>query len=192
MQTTLGKFTRHIATEIQNLKRYLKEGNLDCGEGDTSDEDSGGTRQETNTISDDKEDPSYGESTEQLLLSCEENREFCNSISVVLINLTGEVGRLSNDNLECIKQLREFSRELRKLERRLFVNIEYLRNQSQHSDEPHAARAEKLVKWKTEQEKQFMEVEKLLSGLLHQGSKDSRPQYQGNQVLFKGLIFSHI
>ena len=63
---------------------------------------------------------------------------------------------------------------------------------SQHSDKQHAARAEKLVKWKTEQEKQFMEVEKLLSGLLNKGSKDNRPQYQGNQVLLKVLIFSHI
>lgn len=118
-----------------------------------------------------------------MLLFCEENRKFCNSIFVVLIKLTDEVGRLSEDNLECIQQLREFTGELREQERKLFVKIEYLRNQSQHSDEQHAARAEKLVKWKTEQEKQFMEVEKLLSGLLHQGSKDSRPQYQGNQVL---------
>lgn len=183
MQTTLKNTTRHIVTEIQNLKRHLKEGNLDCGDGDTSDGDSGGTRQETNCSSDDNVDPSYSESTEKLLLFCEENRKFCNSIFVVLIKLTDEVGRLSEDNFECIQQLREFTGELREQERKLFVKIEYLRNQSQHSDEQHAARAEKLVKWKTEQEKQFMEVEKLLSGLLHQGSKDSRPQYQGNQVL---------
>nr|XP_058943718.1 uncharacterized protein LOC131771870 [Pocillopora verrucosa] len=183
LQTTLKNTTRHIVTEIQNLKRHLKEGNLDCGDGDTSDGDSGGTRQETNCSSDDNVDPSYSESTEKLLLFCEENRKFCNSIFVVLIKLTDEVGRLSEDNLDCIQQLREFTGELREQERKLFVKIEYLRNQSQHSDEQHAARAEKLVKWKTEQEKQFMEVEKLLSGLLHQGSKDSRPQYQGNQVL---------
>ena len=127
-----------------------------------------------------------------MLLFCEENRKFCNSIFVVLIKLTDEVGRLSEDNLECIQQLREFTGELREQERKLFVKIEYLRNQSQHSDKQHAARAEKLVKWKTEQEKQFMEVEKLLSGLLNKGSKDNRPQYQGNQVLLKVLIFSHI
>ena len=188
----LENFTRHIVTEIQNLKRHLKEGNLDCGDGDTSDGDYGGTRQETNCLSDDNVDPSYDESTEKLLLFCEENRKFCNSIFVVLIKLTGEVGRQSEDNLDCIQQLREFTGELCEQERKLFVKIEYLRNQSQHSDKQHAARAEKLVKWKTEQEKQFMEVEKLLSGLLNKGSKDNRPQYQGNQVLLKVLIFSHI
>ena len=56
MQTTLKNTTRHIVTEIQNLNRHLKEGNLDCGDGDTSDGDSGGTRQETNCLSDDNVD----------------------------------------------------------------------------------------------------------------------------------------
>ena len=174
----------------------MKKVKRDCGDVDSNDGFQNDSRDNTQPIAThslfgDKLDPRQGESVEQLLQSCEEHRSFCQIIFGALVKLTGEVGQLSDDNAECIKQLREFTMELREQERVHFSKIEFVRSQSQHLDEQHVVRAEELVKWKNQQEVQFMEVEKLLSELRRQGSIDRRKS-QGSQVISNCPIFFHV
>lgn len=174
----------------------MKEVKLDCGDVDSNDGVQNNSRDNTQPIAthslfDDKVDLQQGESVEQLLHSCEEHRSFCQMIFGALIKLTGEVGQLSEDNAKCIKQLTDFTMELREQERANFSKIEFVRSQSQHLDEQHVVRAEELVKWKTQQEVQFMEVEKLLSELRRQGSME-RAQSPRSQVISNCSIFFQV
>ena len=66
-----------------------------------------------------------------------------------------------------------------------------MRTQSQLSDERHMDQAEELHKWKTQHEVQIKEVEKLLSGLLHQRKTEGEPNYKGRLVISNRLTFFH-
>ncbi|PFX24977.1 hypothetical protein AWC38_SpisGene10453 [Stylophora pistillata] len=91
-----------------------------------------------------------------------------------LIKVTAEVAQQSEDNVKCIQQLLEYTKELLREEIALFLKIELVCTQNQLSDEKHGDRIEELQKWKTQHEVQFKEVEKLLSGLLYQGKMERR------------------
>ena len=80
----------------------------------------------------------------------------------------------NEDNVNCIPQLLEFTMELQQEEIKLFSKIDLVRTQSQLSDERHMDQAEELHKWKTQHEVQIKEVEKLLSGLLHQRTTEGK------------------
>ncbi|XP_022791724.1 uncharacterized protein LOC111330978 isoform X2 [Stylophora pistillata] len=160
---------RYISSELQDLRLQLA-----CRNEDTSDAEL------TSSSSDDEEvDPPNEENVGHLLLSCEEHRNFCQRMLGTLIKLTAEAGRQSEDNVKRVQELWDLAMEYRQQDLTLFSKIEFVRTQSQLSDKQLTGRVEELQKWKTQHEVQFKDVEKLLSGLLHQGSMDRRPNIQG-------------
>ena len=111
---------------------------------------------------------------EQLLESCEVKRVSCQAGYDALIKLIGEVGQPQEDNSKCIRELRDFTKELRDQEKKFFSKIELVHGQSQHLDKRQVGRLEQLEKWKRAQKEQVAGVEKLLSSLLNQGKVEKR------------------
>ena len=133
-------------------------------------------------------DPPNDESVEKLLQSCEEHRNFFQRMFDVLIKLTAEVGQQSEDNVNLIQPLSDFTMELRQETITLFSKIESVRTQSQLSDERHVDRAEKLHKWKRCHEMQFKGFEKLMSGL-DQKTTGGEPNNRRRLVISNRLTF---
>ena len=133
----------------------------------------------TSSLINEEVDPPNDVSVEKLLQSCEVHRNFSREGLKAVIKLTAEVVKQNEDNVNCIPQLLEFTMELQQEEIKLFSKIDLVRTQSQLSDEWHKDRAEELHKWKTQHEVQIKEVEKLLSGLLHQRTTE-RERKAGN------------
>lgn len=161
---------RYISSELQDLRFQMKEGQLACGIVDTANgtQDTSKKKIEPLSSSLNKEvDPSNDESVDKLLQTCEEHRNFFQKMFEGLIKVTAEVAQQSEDNVKCIQQLLEYTKELQREEIALFLKIELVCTQNQLSDEKHGDRIEELQKWKTQHEVQFKEVEKLLSGLLN-------------------------
>ena len=167
---------KRISSEVQELRRQLKRVKLDCGDADSSDGISNCPGEDTRSTKEVAADVHtfQGESVEQLLKSCEDQRYFCQGIYDALIKLIGEVGQPREDNSKCIKQLCDFTKELRDQEKTFFSKIELVRGQIQHLDELQVARLEGLEKWKRAQTQQVEGVEKLLSSLLNQGKTERR------------------
>ena len=165
---------KRISSEVQELRQQLKRVKLDCGDADSSDsincprEDTQSTKEVAADVNLVQVHASQGESVEQLLKSCEDQRRFCEGMYNALIKLVGEVGQPREDNFKCIKQLCDFTKELRDQEKTFFSKIELVRAQNQHLDELQVARLEELEKWKRAQTQQVEGVEKLLSILLNQ------------------------
>ncbi|CAH3168216.1 unnamed protein product [Pocillopora meandrina] len=178
---------RYISSELQDLRLQMKKGQLANGNFDKTDgsQDASKDKKEpTSSLLNEEVDPPNDESVEKLLQSCEEHRNIFQRRFEAVIKLTAEVAQQSEDNVNCISQLLEFTMELQQEEIKLFSKIDLVRTQSQLSDERHKDRAEELHKWKTQHEVQIKEVEKLLSGLLHQSTTEGKPNY-------KGRLFSH-
>lgn len=175
---------KRISSEVQELRQQLKKVKLDCGDADLSESVKNCPIDEAQPTCDSSEDAalmvhqSQGESVEQLIQSCEEQRRFCQGIYDALIKLIGEVGQPREDNAKCIRQLCDFTKELRDQEKTIFSKIELLRGQNQHLDKHPVSRVEQLEKWQRAQKEQVEGVEKLLSSLLHQGGMERR-QSQG-------------
>ena len=160
---------KRISTEVQELRRQLKRIKLDCSD-----------TQPCHMISEPKEntEPSKEvandgtvphQDVECLLQSCEEQRTFCQGVYNALIKLIGEVAQLRHDNSMCIKQLYDFTKELKDKEKAFFSKINQLRGLKQQLNLLQVAQLEELEKWRRIQEDQIEGVEKLLSILLHQG-----------------------
>ena len=111
---------------------------------------------------------------ECLLYSCEEQRAFCQGIYDVLIKLIAEFPQQSNDNFMCIKQLFDFTKQLKDQGKTFFGKIKQLGGLRQQLNEPQVAQEEELAKWSRKQEKQIEEVEKLLSNMLSQGQIEQK------------------
>lgn len=190
---------KRISSEVQELRQQLKKVKLDCGDVDLSESVKNCPIDEAQPTCDSSEDAalmvhqSQGESVEQLIQSCEEQRRFCQGIYDALIKLIGEVGQPREDNAKCIRQLCDFTKELRDQEKTIFSKIELLRGQNQHLDKHPVSRVEQLEKWQRAQKEQVEGVEKLLSSLLHQGGMERR-QSQGKMerqvIYFNFNIFS--
>ena len=133
-------------------------------------------------------DPPNDESVEKLLQSCEEHRNFFQRMFDVLIKLTAEVGQQSEDNVNLIQPLSDFTMELRQETITLFSKIESVPTQSQLSVERHVDRAKKLHKWKRHHEMQFKGFEKLMSGL-HQKTTGGEPNNRRRLVISNRLTF---
>lgn len=172
---------KRISSEVQELRQQLKRVKLDCGNADSSDvitncpgEDTQSTKEVAADVNSVHVHALQGESVEQLLKSCEDQRYFCQGIYDALIKLIGEVGQPREDNSKCIKQLCDFTKELRDREKTFFTKIELVRAQNQHLAEWQVARLEELEKWKRAQKEQVEGLEKLLSSLLNQGKMERR------------------
>lgn len=180
---------KRISSEVQELRQKLKRVKLDCGDADSSDGITNCPREDTQPtkeVLDDvnpKVQAQQGETVEQLLQSCEEQQRFCQGIYQALIKLIGEVGQPREDNSKCIRQLCDFTKELRDQEKTFFSKIELVRSQIQHLDKLQVARVEQLEKWKRAQEIQVEGVEKLLSSLLSQGNMEKRQASVKNVII---------
>ena len=165
----------------------MNKGQLACGNVDKTDgiQDASKDKTEpTSSLLNEEVDPPNDESVEKLLQSCEEHRNYFQRMFDALVKLTGEVGQQNEDNVDCIKKLLDFTRELKQEETTLFSKIESVGTQSQLKDKQHANRVEELQKWKTQHELQFKEIEKLLSsGLLYQRTTERKPSYKGRLVI---------
>ena len=176
---------KRISTEVQELRRQLKRIKLDCSD-----------TQPCHMISEPKEntEPSKEvandrivphQDAEYLLHSCKEQRTFCQGMYNALINLIGEVGKPREDNFKCIKQLCDFTKELRDQVRTFFSKIDQLHLLKQQLDKPQVEQEEELEKWSRAQKEQLEGVEKLLSNLLNQGKSQvsSRITYSTCHIL---------
>ena len=170
---------KRISSEVQELRQQLKRVKLDCSDSETCTgiSDPKDNEQSTKELLNDTkmplQDPAH------LLHSCEEQHAFCQGIYNALIKLIGEVGQPREDNFMCIKQLCDFTKELKDQEKIFFPKIELLRNLKQHLDKLQVAQVEELEKWSRAQKEQVEGVEKLLSSLLNQGNIEK------NQVCLK-------
>ena len=180
---------KRISSEVQELRQQLKRVKLDCGDADLDTSNGvkscpqGDVQSIKKTVDDDhftsvSEHSSQGESVQQLLKSCEDQRMFCEGIYGALIKLVGEVGQPREDNAECIRQLCHFIKELQDQERTFFSKIEQVRSRS-HLNELQVAQVQSLDKWKRVQKQQVEGVEKLLLLLLNQGPKVERRESHG-------------
>jgi len=184
---------KRISSEVQELRQQLKRVKLDCGDVDLGASDTvkscaQGDVQSIKEAVDDEHvnsvsvHSSQGESVQQLLKSCEDQRTFCEGIYGALIKLVGEVGQPREDNAKCIRQLCDFIKELVDQEKTFFSKIEQVRSQSQHLNEVQVVQVEELDKWKRVQKEQVEGVEKLLLLLLNQGIREK------NQVSFANAL----
>ena len=162
----------------------MANGNFDKTDG--SQDASKDKTEPTSSLLNEEVDPPNDESVEKLLQLCEEHRNIFQRRFEAVIKLTAEVAQQSEDNVNCISQLLEFTMELQQEEIKLFSKIDLVRTQSH---ERHKDRAEELHKWKTQHEVQIKEVEKLLSGLLHQSTTEGKPSYKGRLVISNRLTF---
>lgn len=141
-------------------------------------------KEPTSSLLNEEVDPPNYESVEKLLQSCEEHSNFFQRMFDVLIKLTAEVGQQSEDNVNLIQPLSDFTMELQQEKITLFSKIESVPTQSQLSDERHVDRAEKLHKWKRRYEVRFEEAEKLMSYIksntvIHQKTTEGEPNNRG-------------
>ncbi|CAH3041110.1 unnamed protein product, partial [Pocillopora meandrina] len=165
-RTLQESLTRYISSKHQDLRLQMQKGPLACGnvvEIDGIKDASKDKKEPTSSLLNEEVKPPNDESVEKLLQSCEEHRNFFQRMFDVLIKLTAEVGQQSEDNVNLIQPLSDFTMELRQEKITLFSKIESVPTQSQLSDEQHVDRAEKLHKWKRRHEVRFKEVEKLMS-----------------------------
>ena len=200
-EQTRQESLKRISSEVQELRQKLKRVKLDCGDADLDTSDGvkscpqGDVQSRKETLGDVHvssvcEHSSQGESVQQLLKSCEDQRIFCEGIYGALIKLIGEVGQPREDNAKCIRQLCDFTKELQDQEETFFSKIEQVRSQSQHLDKVQVAEVEKLDKWRRVQKQQVKGVEKLLSSLLSQGMMERRESHgkvEKSQVSFAGI-----
>ena len=169
----------------------MQKGPLACGnvvEIDGIKDASKDKKEPTSSLLNEEVKPPNDESVEKLLQSCEEHSNFFQRMFDVLIKLTAEVGQQSEDNVNLIQPLSDFTMELRQEKITLFSKIESVPTQSQLSDERHVDRAEKLHKWKRRHEVRFKEVEKLMS-VIHQKTTEGEPNNRGRLVISNRLIF---
>ena len=161
---------KRISSEVQELRQQLKRVKLDCSDVESCP----GTCDPIKVTEPSKKDLNDGEMSAQdvihLLNSCEEQHTFFQDFYSALIRMIGEVPRLAEDNFLCIKQLYEFTRELKGPENKILLpKIYMLHHLKEHLDKPQVAQVEELEKWSRAQKEQVQGVEKLLSSLLHQG-----------------------
>lgn len=165
---------KRISSEVHELRQKLKKVKLDCGDGDPNDGSNYCSIVAVQPAPREKHQLQV-ERVEQMIQSCEEQQRFCQGIYQALIRLVGEVGQPREDSAKCIRQLCDFTKELRDQEKTLFSNIELVRNQ--HLGEHQVTRIEQLEKWKRAQKEQVEGVEKLFASVLQQGSMDRRQSY---------------
>ena len=159
---------RRIYSDIQELRQEVKRVKLDCSNAQTC-PGSSDFKQITQPLRNDQIDVTMSsQDVTHLLRSCEEQHTFCQGIYNNLIQLIGEVAPLGEDNFMCIKQLYDFTKELKEREKTFLPKFEVLLDVKEQLDSLQVARLEKLVKWSRAQEERFQEVEKLLLSLLHQ------------------------
>ena len=192
---------KRISSEVQELRQQLKRVKLDTGDADLDLDVSDGvkscpqgdvqSKKETVDVEHLSEYSLQGESLQQLLKSCNDQRIFCQGIYGALIELVGEVGQLPReDNAMCIRQLYDFTKELQDQEKALFSKIEQACCQSQQSNDLQATQVKELDKWKRAQKEQVEGVEKLLLSLLYQGTverRESHGKMEKSQVSSTGI-----
>ena len=189
--------TRYISSKHQDLRLQMQKGPLACGnvvETDGIKDASKDKKEPTSSLLNEEVDPPNYESVEKLLQSCEEHSNFFQRMFDVLIKLTAEVGQQSEDNVNLIQPLSDFTMELQQEKITLFSKIESVPTQSQLSDERHVDRAEKLHKWKRRYEVRFEEAEKLMSYIksntvIHQKTTEGEPNNRGRLVISNRLTF---
>ena len=160
---------QRISSEVQELRRELKRVKLDCSNAESC-PGSSDFKQITQPLKNDQNDLKMSsQDVTHLLHSCEEQHTFCQCIYSALIQLIGEVASLGEDNFMCIKQLYDFTKELKEQEKTFLPKFEVLRDLKEQLDSLQVARLEKLEKWSKALKEQVQGVEKLLLSLLHQG-----------------------
>ena len=168
---------KRISSEVQELRQQLKRVKLDCGDTESCGSGISYPKENTQPVKEPQGDVKVTQQdAEHLLQSCEEQHSLCQAIYDALIKLIGEVGQPRDDNFMCIKQLCDFTKELKDQERTFFPKIEMLHSRKKHLDEQQVAQVEKLEKWSRAQTEQVEGVEKLLLSLLSQGKIIERNQ----------------
>jgi translation initiation factor 2 beta subunit (eIF-2beta)/eIF-5 len=158
---------RRVSAELTQLRKRMRKARIDS---DSEDDDITPTQQvkqnrpcgaEINRMSQDE--------VREMLTISEFQSESSQTMYKVLIKLIGEVGPLEG-NSRCLRQLSEFTTELRVQESKLFPKLELLRSVKEELDEEQIVRLERLKTWQQTQNKQVDGIEKLLTSLLEQGN----------------------
>ncbi|CAH3168214.1 unnamed protein product [Pocillopora meandrina] len=134
---------RYISSELQDLRLQMKKGQLACGNVDKTDtiQDASKDKTEpTSSLLNEEVDTPNDESVEKLLQSCEEHRNHFQNMFEALIKLTAEAGQQSEDDVDCVQKLLDFTTELQQKGITLFSKIESVGTQSQLKDQQHTHR----------------------------------------------------
>ena len=159
---------KRISSEVQELRQQLKRVKLDCSEAESF-RGSSDFKQITQPLKNYQNDVTMSsQDVTHLLRSCEEQHTFCQRIYNTLIQLIGEVAPLGEDNFKCIKQLYDFTKELKEQEKTFLPKFEVLRDLKEQLDSLQVAHLEELEKWSRAQKEQVQGVEKLLLSLFQQ------------------------
>lgn len=178
---------RRVSEELTQLRKRMRKVRIDSDSEDdevttaqTPSKQKKPSRSELNKMTPDE--------ARETLRMCEFQSESSQMMYKVLIKLIGEVGPLE-DNSRCLKQLSEFTFELRAQEKKLFPKLELLSSVKKDLDENQLVRLERLKTWQDTQNKQVDGIEKLLTSLLEQGKiKWQRARVRNSKdVIFQQL-----
>ncbi|XP_031556888.1 uncharacterized protein LOC116293564 isoform X2 [Actinia tenebrosa] len=170
---------RRVSEELAQLRKRMRKVRIDS---DSDDDEVTATqkskqakphRSEHNRMTPDE--------AREMLRMCEFQSESSQTMYKVLIKLIGEVGPLE-DNSRCLKQLSEFTLELRAQEYKLLPKLELLNSVKEDLNENQLLHLGSLKTWQDTQNKQVEGIEKLLTSLLEQGNiKWQRVRKQSNR-----------
>ena len=173
---------RISSAEIEEPTQQLKPVKLACTDAKSNCTGISDPKENTKPTKEVLESKGSPQDATQLLHSCEEQRTFCEGIYNALIKLVGEVGQPRDDNFMCIKQLCDFTKQLKDQEKIFLPKIELLHNLKQNLDQLQVAQVKDLEKWSRAQKEQFEGVDRLLSTLLYE---------EKNQVSLQSKSVAH-
>ena len=162
---------KRISAELHDLRERLKKNRIDSA--DSDDESMPSKCEEGKAQDEDQKQQKHKQELEDMLKSCEFQCQCWQGMFNGIIKLLGEVGVLE-DNSKCVRQLCDFTKELRQQEHRFFPRIEQLDKQQEQLNEMQIERLASLQKWQRAQNQQVEGIEKLLSSLLDPGNMKMR------------------
>ncbi|KAK3746761.1 hypothetical protein QZH41_013590, partial [Actinostola sp. cb2023] len=159
---------RRVSAELTQLRERMKKVRLKSEDKDETGEDKDVTRPQSDYTTANMNKITLNEAREMLKM-CVVQSENSQIMYRVLIKLIGEVGPLEG-NSRCLRQLSDFTNELRDQERKLYPKLVLLDALKDNLDDNQVAILGRLQKWQQTQNKQVDGIEKLITSLLEQGN----------------------
>lgn len=156
---------RRVSAELTEMRKKMQRVRI-VSEDENVDQENPCPRPKS-TLTKNDSDISPEESREMLRM-CILQSENSQMMYKTLIKLIGEVGPLEG-NSRCLRQLSDFTNELREQERKIIPKLYMLTALKANLEENQVAILERLQKWQQTQNKQVEGIEKLITSLLEQG-----------------------
>lgn len=157
---------RRVSEELIELRKKMKQVRIESENEEESGTDENKQRRKSDSAS--NKTAMSQEQLQEMLRMCVLQSESSQMMYKVLIKLIGEVGPLEG-NSRCLRQLSDFTNELREQERKLLPKLYTVNALKDNLDSKQVAVLERLLKWQQTQTKQVEGIEKLITSLLEQG-----------------------